>query len=107
MKGCRGKPEASAEAVRGGWLYTGGLAQTGEDCYITLVDRKVEVEGALVSYPDSPDCAVVGVPHPDYKIPRRIVSEEYRATPRAGRSSTGSGRHSGNTKALHKQQRSR
>lgn len=79
MKGYWNKPEATAEAIREGWLYTGDMAQSDEEGYITLVDRKkdmiitggmnvysVEVEGAIASHPDVLDCAVVGAPHPDY-----------------------------------------
>ncbi|HEU0198509.1 MAG TPA: AMP-binding protein [Nevskiaceae bacterium] len=79
MKGYWNKPEATAQALRDGWVYTGDLARIAADGCITLVDRKkdmiitggmnvysVEVENALASHPAILDCAVVGVPHPDY-----------------------------------------
>ena len=79
MKGYWNRPEATAEAIRGGWLHTGDLAIPDPDGYITLVDRlkdmiitggrnvySVEVEGALAGHPDVLDIAVIGVPHPDY-----------------------------------------
>jgi fatty-acyl-CoA synthase len=79
MKGYWGKPDETAEALRGGWLRTGDLARVEPDGYITLVDRlkdmiitggrnvySVEVENALAEHPDILDCAVVSQPHPDY-----------------------------------------
>jgi acyl-CoA synthetase (AMP-forming)/AMP-acid ligase II len=79
MKGYWNRPEATAEAIRDGWLHTGDLAVPDADGYITLVDRlkdmiitggrnvySVEVEGALAGHPGVLDVAVIGVPHPDY-----------------------------------------
>ena len=79
MKRYWNKPEATAETIRDGWLYTGDVARIDADGCMTLVDRKkdmiitggmnvysVEVENALASHPDVLDCAVVGMPHPQY-----------------------------------------
>lgn len=79
MKGYWNKPEATAETFRGDWLLTGDLATIDAEGYISLVDRKkdmiitggmnvycVEVEHAVQAHPGILDCAVVGVPHPDY-----------------------------------------
>lgn len=79
MKGYWNRPEATAEAIRDGWLHTGDLARIDEDGYMTLVDRmkdmiitggmnvySAEVENALAAHPDVMDCAVVGVPHELY-----------------------------------------
>jgi len=79
MKGYWGRPEATAEALRGGWLHTGDLVRVDGDGAMVLVDRlkdliitggqnvySAEVEAALHAHPDVEDCAVVGEPHPDY-----------------------------------------
>ncbi|GBF33054.1 long-chain-fatty-acid--CoA ligase [Desulfocucumis palustris] len=70
-------PEATGEALKNGWLYTGDLATVDEEGYITLVDRKkdmiisggenvysTEVEQVLYEYPDILEAAVIGVPNP-------------------------------------------
>ena len=79
MKGYWNNPEATRQAMRDGWLLTGDLATVDEHGLITLVDRKkdmiitggmnvysVEVENAVLTHPSVADCAVIGVPHPDY-----------------------------------------
>ncbi|WDL95396.1 long-chain-fatty-acid--CoA ligase [Alicyclobacillus sp. ALC3] len=79
MKGYWNKPEATADAIRDGWLFTGDLATVDDTGLVYLVDRKkdmiltggmnvysVEVENAVITHPAVADCAVVGVPHPDY-----------------------------------------
>lgn len=78
MKGYLHQPEATEEALRGGWLHTGDLAKQDEDGYIYIVDRKKdlvirggynvyprEVEEILYTHPAVCEAAVVGVPHSD------------------------------------------
>ncbi len=78
MLGYLGRPEATAETLRGGWLHTGDLARKDEDGYIYIVDRKKEmiirggynvypreIEEVLYGHPAVLECAVLGVPHPD------------------------------------------
>lgn len=75
MLGYYGLPEESAEALKGGWLYTGDLAYKDEDGYFFIVDRKKdivivsglnvyprEVEEVLYHYPAVKEAAVIGVP---------------------------------------------
>lgn len=69
-------PEASAESLKDGWLYTGDMAKMDEDGFIYLVDRKkdviitggenlypVQIEDFLRAYPKIKDVAVIGLPH--------------------------------------------
>jgi fatty-acyl-CoA synthase len=76
MKGYYKDPEASDEAMRGGWMHTGDAAVVHPDGYIEIRDRikdviisggenisSVEVEGALIRHPAVREVAVVGMPH--------------------------------------------
>jgi long-chain acyl-CoA synthetase len=75
MKGYWNKPEATAEAMRGGWFHSGDLARRDEDGYYFIVDRKKdminrsgfkvyprEVEEILYAHPAVAEAAVFGVP---------------------------------------------
>ncbi len=75
MKEYYKNPEKTAEAIRGGWLYTGDMARKDEDGYIWLVDRKkdviiyggeniypVEIENVLHNHPKVYDVGVIGIP---------------------------------------------
>jgi len=66
---------ATANAIRGGWLYTGDLASCDERGFFKIVDRKKDliitsgfnvvpgdVEQVLLTYPGVREVAVVGVP---------------------------------------------
>src|SRR5215210_2582334 len=79
MKGYLGRPDATAEAIRDGWFYTGDLARMDEDGYIFIVDRKKdmiirggynvyprEVEEVLYEHPAVREAAVVGVPDEEW-----------------------------------------
>jgi len=75
MLGYWNRPEASAEALRDGWLHTGDLGRFDEHGYLFLLDRAkdliisggsnvyaVEVEAALADHPAVREVAVVGLP---------------------------------------------
>ena len=68
-------PEATAKALKDGWLYTGDMAMQDEDGFIFLVDRKkdvivsggeniypVQIENFLSAYDKVKDVAVIGLP---------------------------------------------
>jgi fatty-acyl-CoA synthase len=75
MKGYYQDPEATAEALRGGWFHTGDAAVVHPDGYAEVRDRlkdviisggenisSVEVEGVLLRHPAVQEAAVVGLP---------------------------------------------
>nr|MBA3529022.1 long-chain fatty acid--CoA ligase [Propionibacteriaceae bacterium] len=75
MKGYWGQPQATAEAMRGGWFHTGDLATRDTDGYYFIVDRLKdmiirngfnvyprEVEEVLYTHPDVAEAAVFAVP---------------------------------------------
>jgi acyl-CoA synthetase (AMP-forming)/AMP-acid ligase II len=72
------QPEASAEAVREGWLHTGDLGYRDADGFYFVVDRAkdmiirggenvycTEIENCLADHPEIDEAAVVGVPDPE------------------------------------------
>ncbi len=79
MKGYWERPEATEEAMRGGWFHSGDMARVDEDGYFFIVDRKKdliirggynvyprEVEEVLYEHPKIREAAVVGVPHDEW-----------------------------------------
>ena len=53
MKGYLGRPEATAEAFRGGWFHTGDLGYVDEDGFFFIVDRSKDlvIRGGYNVYP--------------------------------------------------------
>lgn len=74
MMGYYNQPEATSQAIRGGWLFTGDMGRIDEDGYLYIVDRKKdmlivrgcnvyprEVEEVLYSHPKVAEAAVIGM----------------------------------------------
>ena len=79
MAGYWQNPDASAEALRGGWLHTGDMGAFDQDGFLTLKDRSKdmiisggtniyprEVEEVLLRHDGILECSIVGRPHPDW-----------------------------------------
>ena len=75
MSGYWGRPEATDETIRDGWLHTGDLAKVDEEGFFYIADRKkdviisggeniypAEVEKTFLENPKIADVAVVGIP---------------------------------------------
>ncbi|WP_428415010.1 AMP-binding protein [Methylibium sp.] len=79
MAGYWRNPEASAQALRDGWLWTGDLGALSDDGFLTLKDRSKdviisggsniyprEVEEVLLHHPGVREAAVVGQPDAEW-----------------------------------------
>ena len=79
MRGYWEMPDLTADAVRDGWFRSGDLAYADDDGFIYLTDRKKdmiitggfnvypkEVEEVLYTHPAVFECAVIGVPDPEW-----------------------------------------
>ncbi len=85
MAGYWNSPEATAQAVREGWLHTGDVGHLDADGYLYVVDRikdliirngfnvyPRDVEDVLLGHPDVAAAAVVG--RPDRRVGEEVVA---------------------------------
>lgn len=79
MQGYWKQPEATAKAIKDGWLWTGDMGYMDEAGYVFIVDRSkdmiisggenvysLEVENAVASHPAVAACAVIGIPSEEW-----------------------------------------
>ena len=79
MAGYWRNPEASAKALRGGWLHTGDVGSMDAAGFVTIKDRSKdmiisggsniyprEIEEVLLKHPAVAECSVVGRPHAEW-----------------------------------------
>jgi acyl-CoA synthetase (AMP-forming)/AMP-acid ligase II len=75
MKGYWNNPEATAQTIKDGWLYTGDMARRDSDGFFYIMDRKkdmiisggeniypAEIEDLLLGHPKVMDVGVIGYP---------------------------------------------
>ncbi len=75
MKGYYNNPQATAEVIKDGWLYTGDIGSLDEDGYLFLLGMKKDIiivkgqnihpgdiEDVLYTHPKVAEVAVAGVP---------------------------------------------
>jgi|SRR5690625_214083 len=75
MHGYWNNPEATREAIKDGWFYTGDLARIDEEDFVYIVDRKkdliitggenvypIEIEQLLFRHPNIREAAIIGYP---------------------------------------------
>jgi long-chain acyl-CoA synthetase len=79
MKGYWNKPDATAEVIRNGWLYTGDIGHQDKDGYFFVTERKkdiiikageniapCEIEEVIYRFDKVSEAAVIGVGDPIY-----------------------------------------
>jgi long-chain acyl-CoA synthetase len=79
MRGYFRRPEATEEALRGGWFHSGDIARMDDDGYLFIADRLKdmiircglnvyprEIEEVLQTHPAVSLAAVIGVPHAEH-----------------------------------------
>ena len=79
MKGYWNKPDATAEVIRNGWLYTGDIGHQDKDGYFFVTERKKdiiikageniaprEIEEVIYRFDKVSEAAVIGVEDPIY-----------------------------------------
>jgi long-chain acyl-CoA synthetase len=72
-------PEATAKAMRSGWLHTGDVGSLDAEGFLTIKDRSKdmiisgganiyprEIEEVLLRHPAVAECSVVGRPHAEW-----------------------------------------
>ena len=88
MAGYWNQPDATAQAIRDDWLYTGDLATVDEEGYTLIVDRakdmiltggeniaSAEIERVLYAHPAVLECAVIAIPDEKWgEVPKALVT---------------------------------
>jgi acyl-CoA synthetase (AMP-forming)/AMP-acid ligase II len=87
MVGYWNRPDATAQALRDGWLHTGDIGTMDEQGFVTIRDRMkdmlisggeniypAEVENMLLAHPALADAAVIGIASPKWgEVPLAVV----------------------------------
>ena len=86
MEGYWNRPDATAAALRDGWLYTGDLGYFDEDGYLFLTGRTAEciisggvniypteIDNELIKHPAVEDSCAIGVPNAEWGEEVKVV----------------------------------
>ena len=87
MLGYWNNPQATAETIKEGWLYTGDIGTLDSKGYLSIIGRvkdmiisggeniyPVEIENVLLSHPDIDEVAVVGVSNQKWgEVPHAVI----------------------------------
>ena len=94
MLGYWNRPDATAQVLRDGWLYTGDIGTMDAEGFVTIRDRMkdmlisggenvypAEVENMLLSHPAVADAAVIGLASPKWgEVPLAVLVAKKGAT---------------------------
>lgn len=94
MKGYWNRPEATAETIRDGWLFTGDMGKLDKDGYLYVIDRRkdmilsggeniypAEVEKVIRDMPGVADASVIGVPDEKWGEVGKVFIEKGEGKP--------------------------
>jgi fatty-acyl-CoA synthase len=89
MKGYWNRPEATAETIRDGWLFTGDMGKLDKEGYLYVIDRRkdmilsggeniypAEIERVILDIPGVADASVIGVPDEKWgEVPKAFIEK--------------------------------
>lgn len=97
MMGYWNRPEATAETIKDGWLYSGDIGKLDKDGYIYIIDRRkdmilsggenvypAEIERIIMELPAVAETAVIGVPDEKWgEVPKAFIvtREDMKVSP--------------------------
>lgn len=94
MKGYWKRPDATAETIQDGWLFTGDMGKLDKDGYLYVIDRRkdmilsggenvypAEIEKVIRDMPGVSDASVIGVPDEKWGEVGMVFIEKGEGTP--------------------------
>ena len=94
MKGYWNQPDATAETIRDGWLFTGDMGKLDKNGYLYVIDRRkdmilsggeniypAEIERVIREMPGVADASVIGVPDEKWGEVGKVFIEKGEGNP--------------------------